>query len=121
MPPAGEAERAPSTPAATSGPTAGTTPTGSSPSPRADPSVYALRLADAGVLAAFPSAHTLETLLRPQYRSSFKLNPNEEESICNPEKRVAITDVFQGQALAVLSPSGKARVVAREYRMVDCG
>ncbi|MET8855527.1 hypothetical protein [Streptomyces sp. NPDC004579] len=87
--------------------------------PPTHPTVYALRLAGGGVLVAFPSAHTLETMLRPAYMSSFKLNPNKEESIYNAEKRVVITDEFQGQALAVLSPSGPARVIAREYRMVD--
>ncbi|MGW3154613.1 hypothetical protein [Streptomyces sp. NPDC001089] len=87
--------------------------------PPTHPTVYALRLADGGVLAAFPSAHTLENMLRPAYMSSYKLNPNKEESIYNAEKRVVITDEFQGQALAVLSPSGPARVIAREYRMVD--
>jgi hypothetical protein len=87
--------------------------------PAKDPSVYALRLAGGGVLVAFPSAHTLETMLRPAYRSSYKINPDTEEAVYNREGRVVITDEFQGQALATLSPSGKARVLAREYRMVD--
>ncbi|MFG2440573.1 hypothetical protein [Streptomyces sp. NPDC048508] len=87
--------------------------------PPKDPSVYALQLADGGVLAAFSSAHTVETMLRPAYMSSFKINPDAREAVYNPSKRVVITDEYQGQGLATLIRSGKARITAREYRMVD--
>jgi hypothetical protein len=85
----------------------------------AHPKLYALRLADGGVLAVFPTAHTQERLLKPQYRSSFEINPNKEEAVYNPEGRSLITDEFQGQGLAVLNPKGKARVPAMEWAMVD--
>ncbi|WP_406834901.1 hypothetical protein ACICHK_00465 [Streptomyces sp. AHU1] len=81
--------------------------------------VYALHLADGGVLAAFPTAHNQETLLRPAYRSNYKINPNKVEALYNPAGRTVITDEFQGQALATLTPSGTPHVLAYEYRMVD--
>ncbi|WP_406164507.1 hypothetical protein [Streptomyces sp. NBC_00996] len=81
--------------------------------------VYALRLADGGVLTVFPTAHNQETMLRPPYMSSYKIDPNKEEAVYNSSGRVVITDEFQGQALAQLTPSSKPQVIAREYRMVD--
>ncbi|MFJ1972997.1 hypothetical protein ACIO93_30505 [Streptomyces sp. NPDC087903] len=80
---------------------------------------YALRLTDGGVLAVVPTAHTKETLLKPQYMSSFQITPNDEESAYNPDKRALITDTFQGMALATLPPTGKPSVIADEYRMTD--
>lgn len=80
---------------------------------------YALRLADGGVLAVVPTAHTQETLLKQQYMGSFQINPNKEEALFNPEKRPLITDTFQGMALATLPKSGKPSVTAYEYRMTD--
>lgn len=87
--------------------------------PPAHKDTYALRLADGGVLAVIPTAHTQETLLKPQYMSSFQLTPSEEESVYNPEKRALVTDTFQGMALATLPKSGKPAVIAREYGMTD--
>ncbi|MFD5814780.1 hypothetical protein [Streptomyces sp. NPDC127038] len=87
--------------------------------PPRDPSVYALKLVTGGVLVAFPSAHTGETLLRPAYMASYKITPSRREAIYNPSSRVVITDEYQGQALAVLEAKGKPHVIAREYRMVD--
>ncbi|MEU6277467.1 hypothetical protein ABZ871_34450 [Streptomyces populi] len=83
------------------------------------PAVYALHMADGGVLAVFPTAHNQETLLRPAYRSNYKINPNKVEALYNPAGRPVITDEFQGQAIASLLPSGTPRVLASEYRMVD--
>ncbi len=80
---------------------------------------YALRLADGGVIAVVPTAHTQETLLKQQYMSSFQITPNKEESVYNPEKRALITDTFQGMTLATLPKSGKPSVIAYEYRMTD--
>ena len=80
---------------------------------------YALRLADGGVLAVIPTAHTAEQMLKPQYMSSFQITPDDEEAVYNPAKRVVITDVFQGMALATLPKSGKPSVIAYEYRMTD--
>ncbi|MFG2437897.1 hypothetical protein [Streptomyces sp. NPDC048508] len=87
--------------------------------PPKDPSVYALQLANGGVLAAFPTAHTGETMLRPAFMASYKINPSKREAVYNPSSRVVIVDEYQGQALAELSPTGKAHLISREYRMVD--
>ncbi|MCX4907973.1 hypothetical protein [Streptomyces sp. NBC_00878] len=78
---------------------------------------YALRLADGGVLAVVPTAHTQETLLKQQYMGSFEITPNKEESVYNPAKRALVTDTFQGLALATLPKSGKPSVIAYEYGM----
>ncbi|MFD3379715.1 MULTISPECIES: hypothetical protein [unclassified Streptomyces] len=80
---------------------------------------YALRLADGGVLAVVPTAHTQETLLKQQYMGSFEITPNKEESVYNPAKRALVTDTFQGMTLATLPKSGKPSVIAYEYRMTD--
>jgi hypothetical protein len=80
---------------------------------------YALRLADGGVLAVIPAAHTQEQMLKPQYMSSFQLTPDDKEAVYNPAKRVVVTDTFQGMALATLPKSGKPSVIAFEYRMTD--
>ncbi|MEU9899344.1 hypothetical protein ACIBCS_23725 [Streptomyces phaeochromogenes] len=80
---------------------------------------YALRLADGGVLAVVPTAHTQETLLKQQYMGSFEITPNKEESVYNPAKRAIVTDTFQGMTLATLPKSGKPSVIAYEYRMTD--
>lgn len=85
----------------------------------AHPKVYALKLADGGTLALFPTAHTSELMLKPRYMSGFDINPNEKEALYNPSERDIVTDEFQGQALAVLDPGAKPRVTAIEYRMVD--
>ncbi|MGW3197180.1 hypothetical protein ACWDBD_21830 [Streptomyces sp. NPDC001118] len=85
----------------------------------AHPAVYALRLADGGILAAFPTSHTQEVMLKPQYLSSFQIGPNPEEAVYDPAKRIGITDVFQGQGLAEMSPKGKAKVLTIEYQMTD--
>ncbi|WP_276147152.1 hypothetical protein [Streptomyces sporangiiformans] len=39
--------------------------------------------------------------------------------MCDSTSRAIITDEHQGQAFATLTPSGKPKVIAREYRMVD--
>ncbi|MCF3128931.1 hypothetical protein [Streptomyces olivochromogenes] len=85
----------------------------------AHPTVYALKLADGGVLALFPTAHTQEQLLKPAYRSSFQINPSKTEAVYNPAKRTVVTDTFQGLGLAELPSAGKPDVTTIEYRMVD--
>ncbi|WP_432083980.1 hypothetical protein [Streptomyces sp. WAC 04229] len=85
----------------------------------AHPKVYALKLANGGTLALFPTAHTQELMLKPRYMSSFDITPTEEEGLYDSSKRDVVTDEFQGQGLAVLDPKGKPRVTAVEYRMVD--
>ncbi|MBC9723603.1 hypothetical protein [Streptomyces sp. TRM68367] len=85
----------------------------------AHPEVYALQLAGGGVVAVFPTAHTVEKLLKEPYRGSHQINPNKEEAVFNSTARIIITDEFQGQALAELTPQGKPKVMALEYRMVD--
>ncbi|MEU3901730.1 hypothetical protein [Streptomyces sp. NPDC045251] len=85
----------------------------------AHPKVYGLKLANGGALALFPTGHTSELVLKPQYMSAFDLTPSEKESVYDSTKRDLITNEFQGQALAILSPNSKPRVTAIEYRLVD--
>ncbi|MFC4469227.1 hypothetical protein ACFPH6_32720 [Streptomyces xiangluensis] len=84
----------------------------------AHPKVYALRLADGGVLAVFPSAYTNE-FLHKRFMNGGVIIPGERKSLYNPERRPVITDVYQGQGLAILTPSEKPKVIAREFQMVD--
>ncbi|MFI6341092.1 hypothetical protein [Streptomyces sp. NPDC050535] len=81
--------------------------------------VYALRLADGGVLAVFPTALTSEFMLRPPYMSNHKINPSEKESVYDGTSRVLVTNEYQGQAYATLTPSGSPRVLGYESRLVD--
>lgn len=80
--------------------------------------VYALKLADGGTLAVFPTAHTQETMLKPQYMSSFRVNPNKAESVYNSRSRVVITDEFQGQALASKFRDGPPTESVDRFRAV---
>ncbi|GGW38492.1 hypothetical protein AB0E64_05455 [Streptomyces caelestis] len=86
--------------------------------PPADPSVYALRTADGGVLALFPAAHKQESLLKEAYRSNAALVPNDEQSALGATRGVLITDVFEGQGLAELTPKS-ARITAVDFQHVD--
>ncbi|MEU6351582.1 hypothetical protein ABZ896_19940 [Streptomyces sp. NPDC047072] len=85
----------------------------------AHPTVYALKLAGGGVVTGFPTAHTQEEMLKPQYMSSFQIGPNDEEAVYDQSKRTVITDTFQGQGLAEMSPASKPKVLSIEYRMTD--
>lgn len=85
----------------------------------AHPQVYALKLAGGGVLAVFPTAHTQELVLKPQFMGSYEIHPNKEEAVYNAAKRSVVTDEFQGQGMAALTPKDKGRVIAMEYRMVN--
>ncbi|MFH9065192.1 hypothetical protein ACH4GM_28785 [Streptomyces coeruleorubidus] len=86
--------------------------------PPADPSVYALRTADGGVLALFPAAHKQESLLKEAYRSNAALVPNDEQSALGATRGALITDVFEGQGLAELTPKS-ARITAVDFQHVD--
>ncbi|MEV7884264.1 hypothetical protein ACWD3I_37535 [Streptomyces sp. NPDC002817] len=86
--------------------------------PPADPSVYALRTADGGVLALFPSAHNQEILVKSAYRSSRSLVPSEEQAALGAIRGDLITDVFQGQGMAELTPKA-ARITALDWQHVD--
>ncbi|MGW5132486.1 hypothetical protein [Streptomyces sp. NPDC004135] len=88
------------------------------PEPPADPSTYALRTADGGVLALFPAAHKQETLLKERYRSSASLVPSDEQSALGAIRGDLITDMFQGQGTAVLTPKS-ARITAVDFTHVD--
>jgi hypothetical protein len=81
--------------------------------------VYALKATDGSVVAVFGTAHTVETLLKPAYMSSADLVPGEKQAAFNPAKRKIITDEYQGQGIAEMPATGKARVIGREYKMVD--
>ncbi|WP_281912354.1 hypothetical protein [Streptomyces olivaceus] len=85
----------------------------------AHPKVYALKLANGGAVALFPTAHTLELVLKPRYMSGFDITPGPRESVYNSARRDVITDEFEGQGLAVMSPAEKPRVTGIEYRMVN--
>ncbi|UOB10259.1 hypothetical protein MQE23_14800 [Streptomyces sp. HP-A2021] len=86
--------------------------------PPADPSVYALRTADGGVLALFPAAHKQESLLKESYRSIADLVPNDEQSALGAPRGALITDTFEGQGLAELTPKS-ARITAVDFQHVD--
>lgn len=84
----------------------------------ADPSVYALRTADGGVLVLFPASHTQETLLKPAYRSNASLVPSDEQSALGATRGALITDEFQGQGVAELTPRA-ARITAIDFQHAD--
>ncbi|MGW7261400.1 hypothetical protein [Streptomyces sp. NPDC054834] len=84
----------------------------------ADTSVYALRMANGGVLAMFPTCHNQEALVKEAYRSSRELVPNDEESTLGAHRGPVITDVFEGQGLAELT-SKTARITAIGWQQVD--
>ncbi|MEU2425597.1 hypothetical protein ABZ619_32115 [Streptomyces sp. NPDC007851] len=52
-------------------------------------------------------------------KGCIKLVPGTQQAVFDKTPRVAILDEFQGQALAALTPSGKAVVLGVEYRTVD--
>ncbi|WP_405647155.1 hypothetical protein [Streptomyces sp. NBC_00019] len=84
----------------------------------AGPSVYALRTADGGVLALFPAAHTQETLLKPAYRSNAALVPSDAQSALGATRGAVITDEFQGQGVAELTPKA-ARITTIDFQHAD--
>ncbi len=84
----------------------------------ADPSVYALRTAGGGVLALLPLAHKQESLLKEAYRSNASLVPNDEQSALGAIRGPLITDVFEGQGLAELTPKA-ARITTVDFQHVD--
>ncbi|WP_210581965.1 hypothetical protein [Streptomyces sp. GESEQ-4] len=84
----------------------------------AHPKVYALRLADGGVLALFPSAYTIE-YLHKRFMNGGRIIPGPAEAVYNSEQRPLITDEYQGQALATLTPTGKPKVLTHRYTMVN--
>ncbi|MEV0224922.1 hypothetical protein [Streptomyces sp. NPDC050704] len=84
----------------------------------AHPKVYALRLNDGGVLALFPSAYTIE-YLHKRFMNGGTIIPGKTEALYNSEQRPLITDEYQGQALATLTPTGKPEVLTHRYTMVN--
>ncbi|WP_031036164.1 DUF3558 domain-containing protein [Streptomyces sp. NRRL F-5650] len=84
-----------------------------------NPKVYALKLDNGGVLAVFPTAHTSELMLKPQYMGSFDITPGPKEAAYDDRKRDIVTDKFEGEGLAVLHPTAKPRVTGIEYGLVD--
>jgi hypothetical protein len=84
----------------------------------AHPKVYALKTADGGVLALFPTAYTIETLHK-RFMNGGVIIPGKTKAVYNAERRPLITDEYQGQALAMLTPSEKPKVISRRYTMVD--
>ncbi|WP_328499637.1 hypothetical protein OG828_49085 [Streptomyces sp. NBC_00457] len=84
----------------------------------AHPKVYALRLADGGVLALFPSAYTIE-YLHKRFMNGGRIIPGPAEAVYNSERRPLITDEYQGQALATLTLTGKPKVLTHRYTMAN--
>ncbi|MGW0825230.1 hypothetical protein [Streptomyces sp. NPDC002845] len=80
--------------------------------------VYALKTANGAVLASFGTAHTQESLVKSQYRSSYELIPNEVQSLYSATRGALITDTYQGQVLAELTPTS-ARLTNSEWQHVD--
>jgi hypothetical protein len=83
----------------------------------AHPAVYALRLANGGALAVFPTAHTEAQILKPAYLYNSKITPGPNARVFNPTPRIAIVNEYQGQGLAELQPQAKAKVTTLEYRV----
>ncbi|WP_405818363.1 hypothetical protein OG241_25940 [Streptomyces sp. NBC_01390] len=81
--------------------------------------VYALRLKDGGVLAALPTAHASQFVMKAAYRENYDITPTEVESVFNLRERDTVVNTYQGMALATLPKTGKPSVTAREYRIVD--
>lgn len=81
------------------------------------PPLYALKLADGGVLAVFLTAHTEASVLKPAYMYNSKITPGEDAAVFNSTPRIAITNTYQGQGLATLKPQTKTRVTELEYRI----
>ncbi|MDW4907990.1 hypothetical protein RB628_22230 [Streptomyces sp. ADMS] len=81
--------------------------------------VYALRLKDGGALAALPTAHASQYVMKAAYRENYNITPTEVESVFNGRDRDTVVNTYQGMALATLPKTGKPSVVAREYRIVD--
>ncbi|MDX2544245.1 hypothetical protein ACOT81_21755 [Streptomyces sp. WI04-05B] len=81
--------------------------------------VYALRLKDGGVLAALPTAHASQFVMKAAYRENYDITPTEVESVFNGRERDTVVNTYQGMALATLPKTGKPSVTAREYRIVD--
>ncbi|MFE9768199.1 hypothetical protein ACFYPC_27400 [Streptomyces sp. NPDC005808] len=84
----------------------------------ADTSVYALRTADGGVLAMFPTAHNQESLVKEAYRSSRSLVPSDGQSALGAIRGDVITDVLEGQGMAELTATA-ARITAIGWQQVD--
>ncbi|WP_369228532.1 hypothetical protein AB5J52_48690 (plasmid) [Streptomyces sp. R39] len=80
--------------------------------------VYALRAADGAVLAAFSTAHTQESLVKPQYRcKTADIVPSKEQAALGAGQGYLITDTFLGQGLASLT-SRSARMTNIEWQAV---
>lgn len=94
------------------GPWATTSYAGQKPS---HPAVYALKLADGGVLAVFPTAHTEKTILKPEHIYDAKITPGPAAAAFNSTPRIAVINTYEGQGLAELQPEAKAKVTALEY------
>ncbi|MGW1720168.1 hypothetical protein [Streptomyces sp. NPDC002156] len=87
--------------------------------PTAFDTVYALRLENGGALAALPTAHASQYVLKASYRENYDITPTEVESVFNIRDRDTVVNTYQGMALATLPKTGKPSVLADEYRIVD--
>lgn len=87
--------------------------------PTAFDTVYALRLENGGALAALPTAHASQFVLKASYRENYDITPTEVESVFNGRDRDTVVNTYQGMALATLPKTGKPSVLADEYRIVD--
>ncbi|MFI1408706.1 hypothetical protein ACH4Y0_02015 [Streptomyces sp. NPDC020707] len=86
----------------------------------ASSTVYALRLANGGVLAVAGTAHTQKTVVKPQYPNGYLRAGDAQIALgANGSGEIsAINDMYQGQLLAVFTPQ-RAQVIDSEWEQVD--
>ncbi|MFI8091542.1 hypothetical protein ACIF9R_25015 [Streptomyces sp. NPDC086080] len=85
----------------------------------ASSTVYALRLANGGVLAIAGTAHTQKTVVKPQYPNGY-LHAGEAQIALGASESgeiSSINDTYQGQLLAALTPQS-AQVIDSEWGQV---
>lgn len=81
--------------------------------------MYALRLANGGVLVVAGTAHTQKTVVKPQYPNGY-LHAGEAQIALGADgsgEIYAINDTYQGQLLAALTPQS-AQVIDGEWEQV---
>ncbi|MET9083186.1 hypothetical protein ABZX77_15030 [Streptomyces sp. NPDC004237] len=86
--------------------------------PPASATVYALRAADGGVVAAWSTAHKQESLIKAKYRSAYDIVPDKQQSVFGATRGPLITDTFLGQGLALLT-SKSAAVTNVEWQLTN--
>ncbi|MCX4233260.1 hypothetical protein [Streptomyces ortus] len=65
------------------------------------------------------SAHDQIYERKKEYILRAKIIPTAPEAVCNPVRRPAVVDEFQGMLLAHLPTTGKPVILSHQYRMAD--